>query len=211
MLTLRSPVTGNHLPRPKTGRRPLQPLTSPANVPPPPPIDNNYQKPHLKHGFIEIQIEDSNKENPNPNPNPNPNQKVTRASDPDQTRFSVSNLPAAPVQIEQFEVSLADELSAIREKMERLKADKEKTEKMLRERELLMEMKMKELNQRGEIQKVLEIEVDRLYRLNELRSVCNRILPIRSLREKEQEKIKPDKSQGGDVEERDEKKVRGSV
>ncbi|KAL4581458.1 hypothetical protein LXL04_017673 [Taraxacum kok-saghyz] len=41
-----------------------------------------------------------------------------------------------------------------------------------------------------------EVEVDRLYKLNELRSVCNRILPIKSLREKENEKIKPDKSQG---------------
>lgn len=36
-----------------------------------------------------------------------------------------------------------------------------------------METKMKELDQRGEIQKALEIEVDRLYRLNELRSLCN--------------------------------------
>ncbi|KAJ0612460.1 hypothetical protein HanHA300_Chr01g0027731 [Helianthus annuus] len=75
--------------------------------------------------------------------------------------------------MEQFEVSLADELTVIREKMERLKADKEKTEKMLRERELMMERKMKELDQRGEIQKAFEIEVDRLYRLNELRSLCN--------------------------------------
>lgn len=77
------------------------------------------------------------------------------------------------MQIEQFEVSLADELNAIREKMERLKADRERTEEILKAREVTMEMKMKEIEERGEIQKVLEIEVDRLYRLNELRSVCN--------------------------------------
>ncbi|GKC28332.1 hypothetical protein Tco_1035626, partial [Tanacetum coccineum] len=97
--------------------------------------------------------------------------------------------------LEQFEVSLADELNVMREKINRLRADKEKTEKMLKERGIMMEMKMKELEQRGEVQKELEIEVDRLYRLNELKTLCNRILPIRSLRDKEQEKIKPDRSQ----------------
>lgn len=56
-------------------------------------------------------------------------------------------------------MSLADDLNAIREKLERLRLDKEKSEKMLRERELMMEMKMKEIDQRSEIQKVLEIEV----------------------------------------------------
>ncbi|KVI03223.1 hypothetical protein Ccrd_018482 [Cynara cardunculus var. scolymus] len=176
MLTAQSPVTGNHLLRPNTGRRPLQPIKSPANVPPP-LVDHSHQKPNLKLGWIE----DSNKENPNQNEKRN--------------RSSICSVAAVPVQIEQFEVSLAEELSAIREKMERLRLDKEKTEKMLREREVMMEMKMKDLDHRGQIQKVLEMEVDRLYRLNELRSLCNRILPIRSLREKEQEKIKPDKSQ----------------
>ncbi|KAI3682806.1 hypothetical protein L1987_83064 [Smallanthus sonchifolius] len=185
MLTVQSPATGNHLPRPKTGRRPLQPIRSPTNLPPP-PINNSFQKPHLKLASIQI-CEDFNKENPNPNPNQNQNDKLL-----DQNRSSIYDVAAAPVQIEQFEVSLADELSAIREKMERLRADRERTEKMLRERDIMMEMKMKELDRRGEIQKVLEIEVDRLYRLNELRSLCNRILPIRSLREKELEKIKPD-------------------
>ncbi|KAI3829516.1 hypothetical protein L1987_03641 [Smallanthus sonchifolius] len=198
MLTVQSPATGNHLARPKTGRRPLQPIRSPTNLPPP-PINNSFQKPHLKHGSIEIS-EDSNKENPNPNPNPIQNDKVNHTS------ILISDVAAAPVQIEQFEVSLADELSAIRKKMERLRADKERTEKMLREREIMMEMK--ELDRRGEIQKVLEIEVDRLYRLNELRSLCNRILPIRSLREKEQEKIKPDKLK---VEEGEEKKGQDSL
>ncbi|KDO64122.1 hypothetical protein CISIN_1g038997mg [Citrus sinensis] len=35
---------------------------------------------------------------------------------------------------------------------------------------------------------MLEIEVDRLYRLNQLKSYCIRVSSIRSLREKEQEK-----------------------
>nr|GEU48155.1 hypothetical protein [Tanacetum cinerariifolium] len=105
--------------------------------------------------------------------------------------------------LEQFEVSLADELNVMREKINRLRADKEKTEKMLKERGLMMEMKMKELVQRGEVQKELEIEVDRLYRLNELKTLCNRILPIKSLRDKEQEKIKPDRSQFEKAEEKE--------
>ncbi|KAK1428082.1 hypothetical protein QVD17_16910 [Tagetes erecta] len=172
MLTLQSPVTGNHLARPKPARRPLQPLKSPPNVPHS-PTHNTY--------CIQI-LQDANKENPNQNRNKNGKTEDT-------------------VQIEQFEVSLADELTAMREKMERLKADKEKTEKMLKQRELVMEMKMKELDQRGEVQKMLEIEVDRLYRLNELKSLCNRIMPIRSLRDKEQGKIKPDKSQVEETEE----------
>ena len=54
--------------------------------------------------------------------------------------------------------------------MERLRSDGERTEKMLRERDLLLEMKMKEVEERGEIQKSLEIELDRLYRLKQLQS-----------------------------------------
>ncbi|KAI3666810.1 hypothetical protein L6452_41847 [Arctium lappa] len=200
MLTAQSPVTGNHLLRPNTVRRPLQPIKSTSNNLPPPPIDHIHQKPNLKLGWIE----DSNKENPNQNEKRNINSNL------ELNRSSICTVAADPVQIEQFEVSLAEELSAIREKMERLRSDREKTEKMLREREVMMEMKMKDLDHRGQIQKVLEMEVDRLYRLNELRSLCNRILPIRSLREKEQEKIKPDKSQGGKSEHLEEEKTTNS-
>ncbi|PWA40021.1 hypothetical protein CTI12_AA493020 [Artemisia annua] len=164
MLTLDPPV----LVRPKTGRKPLQPIK---------PTSNNipiFQNPKQS---LEC-VENANKENPN-------------------------NGIVKKVQVfEQFEVSLADELNVMREKINRLRADKEKTEKMLKDRGLMMEMKMKELEQRGEVQKELEIEVDRLYRLNELKTLCNRILPIRSLRDKEQEKIKPDKSQGGNDQEK---------
>ena len=54
--------------------------------------------------------------------------------------------------------------------MDRLRSDRERTEKMLRERDLMLEMKMKEVEERGEIQKSLEIELDRLYRLKQLQS-----------------------------------------
>ncbi|KAJ9694200.1 hypothetical protein PVL29_009937 [Vitis rotundifolia] len=76
---------------------------------------------------------------------------------------------------------------AVRKRRERLKIEGDKVEKMLRERDLVMEMWMKEVKQRGEEQKKLEMEVDRLYRLKELRSAV-RISPIRPLREREREK-----------------------
>lgn len=79
---------------------------------------------------------------------------------------------ATPTKIGSIDVSLAEELSAIRLKLERMRLDKEETEKMLRERDLAMEAGMKELVERGEIQKMLEIEVDRLFRLKELKSSC---------------------------------------
>jgi uncharacterized protein YdgA (DUF945 family) len=66
--------------------------------------------------------------------------------------------------------SLAEELSAIKKKLERLRSDKERTEKMLEERAMVLDLQKKELEQRGEAQKRLEIEVDRLYRLKELHS-----------------------------------------
>ncbi|GMP25766.1 hypothetical protein CsSME_00002466 [Camellia sinensis var. sinensis] len=58
------------------------------------------------------------------------------------------------------------------QKIERLRLDREKTEKMLRERHLVMETNLKEMVKRGEVQKLLEIEVDRLFRLKELKSSC---------------------------------------
>ncbi|KAM1159983.1 hypothetical protein TB2_032607 [Malus domestica] len=93
-----------------------------------------------------------------------------------------------PVKIEAMDASLAEELSAIRKKMERMKSDRERTEKMLKERDLMMEMQMKELENRGQIQRMLEIELDRIYRLNQLHVRSIRVSPIRSLREKEKEK-----------------------
>lgn len=66
--------------------------------------------------------------------------------------------------------SLAEELSAIRKKLERQREDRERTERMLKERDLALETKMRELELRGEVQRRLEIELDRLYRLKQLHS-----------------------------------------
>ncbi|KAA3479934.1 high mobility group B protein 6-like [Gossypium australe] len=82
--------------------------------------------------------------------------------------------------------SLAEELSAMRKRLERLRLDKEKTEKMLKEREAFLDSQLKEMEDRGQFQKQLEIEVDRLFRLKELKSYCMRISPIKSLRERQQ-------------------------
>ncbi|KAJ0261595.1 hypothetical protein HA466_0046820 [Hirschfeldia incana] len=92
--------------------------------------------------------------------------------------------------VEAMDASLADELSAFKKKLERLREDRERTEKLLEEREEAMDLKMSELLQRGEIQKSLEIQVDRLFRLKELHAYSSKILPVTSLREKEQEKRK---------------------
>lgn len=94
----------------------------------------------------EFDDRDSNKENHNPDPVP------------------VYETPT------KLDSSLAEELSAIKKKLEILRLDKEKTEKMLKERDLVLEMQKKELEFRGEIQKNLEIELDRLYRLKQLHS-----------------------------------------
>ncbi|KAL2330515.1 hypothetical protein Fmac_018096 [Flemingia macrophylla] len=85
--------------------------------------------------------------------------------------------------------SLGEELSTIKKKLERMRADKERTEKTLDEKHAVLDVKMKEMEQRGEIQKNLEIQVDRLFRLKELKCRCMRVSPMRTLREKEQEKI----------------------
>jgi len=60
----------------------------------------------------------------------------------------------------------------MKKKLERLRTDKEKTEKMLKEREALLDAKMKEMEEKSEIQKNLEIQVDRLFRLKELKYRC---------------------------------------
>ncbi|KAK8485401.1 hypothetical protein V6N11_037098 [Hibiscus sabdariffa] len=91
-----------------------------------------------------------------------------------------------PITSEKMETtSLAEELSAFREKMERLRLDKEKMEKILKERDAVLHLQMKEMEERGQIQTHLEIQVDRLFRLKELKSYCMRISPLKSLRERQ--------------------------
>ncbi|XP_027929463.1 uncharacterized protein LOC114185758 isoform X2 [Vigna unguiculata] len=116
---------------------------------------------------------------------------------PDRSYFEISlidkeNNPMAAVLIPAAappETSLAEELSAVKKKLERMKADKDRTEKILNEKHAMLDVKMKEMEERGEIQKNLEIEVDRLFRLKELKNRCMRVSPMRTLREKEQGKI----------------------
>jgi hypothetical protein len=145
MQTARTSLAGDQNLRLKSGRRPLQPKNSPAN---PVPDSEPINKPKPKPVPIEISVtvdERSNKEN-----------------------RPIYTTPAAKV--DSLDASLAEELSAIRKKLERLRSDRERTEKMLSERDKVLELKMKELEERGEIQMKLEIEVDRLYRLNQLQS-----------------------------------------
>ncbi|KAI7997864.1 hypothetical protein LOK49_LG10G02437 [Camellia lanceoleosa] len=178
MLTAPSPLAGNQIQRPKSGRKPLQPRNSSSNL----PINNDQSNPKKSNqNWIPISpINDSNKENPH-------------------------LVNAVPAKIESIDVSLAEELSAIRQKIERLRLDREKTEKMLRQRDLVMETNLKEMVNRGEVQKLLEIEVDRLFRLKELKSSCMRISPLRSLRQKQQNwAIKEDQSQDMNKEEEEE-------
>ncbi|XP_047983585.1 uncharacterized protein LOC125224256 [Salvia hispanica] len=167
MLVARSPISGHKLHhRPSSGRKPLQPKNSPSTP----------SATKLK-------------------PNPNPNHAAVFWGEIDQS--NKENIYSTPVKKERvqfqiefdsFDASLAEELNAIREKVERLRIDKEKTDKMLRERALLLDSQMKEIVDRGMLQKHLEIEVDRLFRLKEIKLSCKSVSPIRSLREKEQAK-----------------------
>ncbi|KAJ1388698.1 hypothetical protein SESBI_38891 [Sesbania bispinosa] len=158
---MHTPTTGAPKLRPRSGRTPLQPKNSPAD-----PIHPfTKPKPKLDQSRFEISaIHDSDKEN--------------------RPIVAVANPPAPPL-----ETSLAEELSAIKKKLERLRADKEETEKKLKEKDAILDAKMKEIEERGEIQKNFEIEVDRLFRLKELKYRCMRVSPMRTLREKEQGKI----------------------
>ncbi|XP_021893878.1 uncharacterized protein LOC110811634 [Carica papaya] len=151
-------VPGDQKLRPKSARKPLQPKNSFSIETP--DANTNVKS---KQEWAEISLgTESNKEN--------------------------HPIYVTPAKIQPFDASLAEELSAIRKKLERLRLDREKTEKMLNERTTVLDMQMEELLHRGEIQKMLEIEVDRLYRLRELKLYCMKISPIRSLRDKQREK-----------------------
>lgn len=70
---------------------------------------------------------------------------------------------------EPVDPSLAEELGAMKKKTERLKLDRKRTERILKEKNMVLDGKMKEMEVRGEIQMSLEMEFDRLFRLKELR------------------------------------------
>ncbi|KAF9680115.1 hypothetical protein SADUNF_Sadunf06G0086600 [Salix dunnii] len=176
MLKLQFPLTGDENLRPKSCRKPLQPKNSPVT-----PLTHHNLKP--KQEWIEFSVvKDSNKEN--------------------HPIFTTT--PTKSI-IEPLDSAIAEELSVIKKKLERLRLERERTEKMLKEREMVMDLQMKELEERGEVQKRLEIEVDRLYRLKELQSYSMIISPIRTLREKELEKktteVQPEETRAEDLEE----------
>ncbi|CAL9189843.1 unnamed protein product [Musa hybrid cultivar] len=108
------------------------------------------------------------------------------------------------------EASLAEELAAVRQMRDRLRADREKTEEVLRERDAVMQRWAVELEKRAEEQRNLELELRLLIKLQDLIS-CSMIpssvqslrhqehqqsaevqsqmtSPVRSLREKERQK-----------------------
>ncbi|KAK2361358.1 hypothetical protein QL285_086518 [Trifolium repens] len=151
---MQTPATGTPKVRPRSGRTPLQPKNTPANL-----TFHPFTKPKPDQSCFEI------------------------------TLFQNADKENRPIATPPLETSLAEELTAIKKKLERLRTDKEKTEKMLKDREALLDAKMKEMEEKSEIQKNLEIQVDRLFRLKELKYRCMRVSPIRTLREKEHEKI----------------------
>lgn len=132
--------------RPSSGRKPLQPRNCPAS------LVTGLPGAKPKGGLIEIySAAESNKEN----------------------LIHAGPIISSPSKLEPIlDSSLAEELSAVRKKVERLRSDREKVEKMLRDRDLLLEAQMEEIERRGEVQKTLEIEVDRLYRLKQLHMSC---------------------------------------
>ncbi|XP_010553157.1 PREDICTED: uncharacterized protein LOC104823322 [Tarenaya hassleriana] len=83
-----------------------------------------------------------------------------------------------------FDTSLAEELGAFKKKLQRLREDHHSTEQLLSQRDRAMDLHMKHLLERGDFQKKLEIEVDRLFRLKELSAYSSKISPIRPLRER---------------------------
>ncbi|KAI3911406.1 hypothetical protein MKW98_010293 [Papaver atlanticum] len=162
----------------KNGRTPLQLKNIPAN-----PITDDGVKSKGKGKFEWIEISLTGKENYYPI-----NVMKVEKNDKDLEINQSNNNDNVPIKIESFDSSLAEELGVIRKKLERLRLEKERTEKMLREMDLVLDMEMKEMEMRGKMQKELEMEVVKLQRLNELRSFCMRATRIQSLREIEEAK-----------------------
>ncbi|XP_039129466.1 uncharacterized protein LOC120265590 isoform X2 [Dioscorea cayenensis subsp. rotundata] len=144
-----SPATGTLRPR----RRPLQPLSSPAN-----------HLPTEKMSSIQIskQIDgDAGKEN-------------------------------HPAFSGRLDASLAEELGVARRRRDRIRLERERTERMLGERDLVLENGMRDLVMRGEEQRRLELELLRLIGISDLGLLSGSSSPIRSLREREEERRNKD-------------------
>ncbi|KAL5720815.1 hypothetical protein ACHQM5_013447 [Ranunculus cassubicifolius] len=153
-----TPTHSNQKPQSKSDRKPLQPKNFNS-------ADNITQinNPIKKQKWFEISLfEESNKEN--------------------------TPICSSVKKIQPFESSLAEELSAIRKRLERLRLEREKTEKLLKERDLIFEMKMKEIEDNGRVQRIVELEAQKMFRLNALQSSLLKTPPVQSLREKEEQK-----------------------
>lgn len=68
------------------------------------------------------------------------------------------------------EASLAEELEIVRRRRERLRLEREKTEEMLTERDLVLERAMKEMERRAEEQNSIELEIYKFILLKDLRT-----------------------------------------
>ncbi|XP_077217206.1 myelin transcription factor [Tasmannia lanceolata] len=112
--------------------------------------------------------------------------KILPIGDSDKENRPISEINP----IGSLDASLAEELDAIRQKLERLRLDKEKTERVLKERDLFFEMEMKEMEKREMMVKKIEIEIEKLRRLKEFQSSSMRLPPLQSLRLRAQEREK---------------------
>ncbi|KAM7262665.1 hypothetical protein ACFE04_000348 [Oxalis oulophora] len=178
----------------KSGRTPLKPKTnSNCNIILPTPNPNIQLHQEWILETPPLTTTDSNKENPSTSTS-------TSTSTPTPIITSINKIikpqpqpqppPSPPFPLCDVSLSLAEELSAVRKNLERLRLDREITDRMLKERDLFMETQIKDFVYRGELQKQFEMEVDRLYRFKELKDYCLSISPIRSLRDKEQQNKK---------------------
>ncbi|CAI0474775.1 unnamed protein product [Linum tenue] len=170
MQFLQSPVTGDQKSRLNSGRKPLQPKNSePVQISTKPlPLLPDLRK--VNFGVSS----GGGKEN----------QNLGLVYDTPPASKKLIQQPSIPP----IDSSLAEELSVMRKRMERLRSDREKTEKMLKERDRVLDLQMKEMEARAEAQMTMEMEVDRLFRLKELHTYSMTISPLRSLRDKEQER-----------------------
>ncbi|KAK1270855.1 hypothetical protein QJS04_geneDACA005806 [Acorus gramineus] len=141
-----SPIIKTQKSHTKPYRKPLQPKNSPANPPQTPP------KPLKPIPFdlsptVQCGTGDRDKEN-----------------------RPIRTPPHPPTPPSPYDSSLAEELGAMRRRMERLRAEWEKTEELLRGRVLVMEGGIREIERRGEKQRCLEVEFRRVWALSRLRS-----------------------------------------
>lgn len=69
-----------------------------------------------------------------------------------------------------LEASLAEELRAARRRGERLRLEREKGERLLKERGRVLERRLREMEMRWGEQKKMELEIQRISRIMDLRS-----------------------------------------